>query len=354
MVPEMSIPPAAARVKTSISASPWKALFRYFPRFGLRALLIAMTVAGVALYMTVRPIQEKLRLEADLSELGLLGARVHSSPNNMQYSPGSNPFSRALGIGLHYKYLYTVDFTGEKIGDEEVRRVCRLKGVSIEALGLENTLVTDAALDDVVQLPELIVLDLAGTSVTDAGIAKLSRADQLVKLDVSRTAVSYEALDELERQQPTEVYFSQTKAINDLKQLRVQFVDIPLFDLPSTSLMRNGEDIHLASVYNSQLKANEFSLLSRLKTVEEIRIRDCPIPLGEIEKWQGLKDLREVEMWLCDLSAGQARELAKLSQLKTLELGHCGISNEEVEMLRKSLPNCKVNARGTLDQARPR
>jgi hypothetical protein len=345
---------AAKSAKTSVSASPWKALLRYRPRFGMRALLILMTVVGIALYLTVRPTQEKLRLQADLNALGELGAKVHASRNSMEYSPGSNPVSRALGIGLNFKYHYTVDFTGVRIGDEDVRRVCGLNGVSIEALGLENTLVTDVALDHVVRLPDLIVLDLAGTKVTDAGIAKLSRCNQLVKLDVSRTAVSYEALDELERQMPTEVYFSQTKAINDLKQLRVQFIDIPIFDLPSTSLMRTGEDIHMAYVYNSPIKANEFALLSRLKTVDEIGIRDCPIPLGEIEKWQSLKVLRKVEMWLCDLSTGQAHELAKLSQLKTIELGHCGISKEEVEMIRKALPNCKVIAAGTLDHAPPR
>jgi hypothetical protein len=350
----MSLSHAGASAEDKVSASPWKKIFLCRPRFGMRALLIAMTVAGVALYLTVRPIQEKLRLEADLKTLGMLGARVHSSRNSMQYSPGSNPFSRAVGIGLSYQNLYTADFTGAKIGDAEVRRVCQLKGVRIEALGLENTLATDAALDHVVRLPDLIVLDLAGTKVTDAGIAKLSRSDQLVKLDVSRTAVSYEALDGLERRQPTEVYFSQTKAINDLKQLQVQFVDIPLFDLPSTTLIRSGEDIRLVNVYNTKLKPNEFALLSRLKTVDEIGIRDCPIPRGEIEKWQGLKELRKLEMWLCDLSAGQAQELAKLPQLKTIKMGHCRISKEEVEMIRKSLPHCEVVAAGTLDQALPR
>jgi hypothetical protein len=71
-----------------------------------------------------------------------------------------------------------------------------------ETLGLELTGVTDAGLDAVASLPNLVYLNLYGTKVTDAGIAKLAGLKHLRNLYVWQTQVTPEGVKKLEAALP--------------------------------------------------------------------------------------------------------------------------------------------------------
>jgi outer membrane protein assembly factor BamB len=63
---------------------------------------------------------------------------------------------------------------------------CRaLRALSLGKTGFEKTMLTDAGLSRLVDLPDLRFLNLAGNRITDAGLAELTRFPQLQSLDLS-------------------------------------------------------------------------------------------------------------------------------------------------------------------------
>jgi outer membrane protein assembly factor BamB len=63
---------------------------------------------------------------------------------------------------------------------------CRaLRGLSLAKTGFEKTMLTDAGLGRLEDLPDLRVLNLAGNRITDAGVAELKRFPRLQRLDLS-------------------------------------------------------------------------------------------------------------------------------------------------------------------------
>lgn len=110
--------------------------------------------------------------------------------------------------------LVRVDFlTGvSKCDDEKVAAILPLKE-NIVQLDLGRTIITDAALKTVAQLPRLVALDLRQTKITDAGLESLSGLKKLESLNLYGTEITDAGLKHLAKLKSLKnVYLWQSKA----------------------------------------------------------------------------------------------------------------------------------------------
>ena len=118
--------------------------------------------------------------------------------------------------------LVRVDFlTGvSKCDDAKVESILPLKE-NIVALDLGRTIITDAALKTIGQLPRLVTLDLRQTKVGDAGLESLSSLKNLHTLNLYGTLVTDEGLKHLAKIKSLKnIYLWQSKATKaGVKQL---------------------------------------------------------------------------------------------------------------------------------------
>jgi hypothetical protein len=118
--------------------------------------------------------------------------------------------------------LVRVDFlTGvSKCDDAKVESILPLKE-NVVALDLGRTIITDAALKSIGQLPRLVTLDLRQTKVGDAGLESLTRLSNLHTLNLYGTQVTDEGLKHLAKIKSLKnIYLWQSKATKvGVKQL---------------------------------------------------------------------------------------------------------------------------------------
>ncbi|WP_294401805.1 c-type cytochrome domain-containing protein [Prosthecobacter sp.] len=110
--------------------------------------------------------------------------------------------------------LVRVDFlTGvSKCDDAKVAAILPLKE-NIVQLDLGRTIITDAALKTVAQLPRLVALDLRQTKITDAGLESLSGLKKLESLNLYGTEITDAGLKHLAKLKSLKnVYLWQSKA----------------------------------------------------------------------------------------------------------------------------------------------
>ncbi|MBK8093224.1 MAG: hypothetical protein IPK32_14860 [Verrucomicrobiaceae bacterium] len=110
--------------------------------------------------------------------------------------------------------LVRVDFlTGvSKCDDAKVESILPLKE-NIVQLDLGRTVITDAALKSISQLPRLLQLDLRQTKITDAGLEALSSMKKLQNINLYGTEISDAGLQHLAKIQSLKnVYLFQSKA----------------------------------------------------------------------------------------------------------------------------------------------
>jgi len=118
--------------------------------------------------------------------------------------------------------LVRIDFlTGvSKCNDEKVAAILPLKE-NIVQLELGRTVITDAALKTIAQLPRLVVLDLRQTKITDAGLESLIGLKKIETLNLYGTEITDAGLKHLAKLKSLKnVYLWQSKATEaGVKQL---------------------------------------------------------------------------------------------------------------------------------------
>ena len=68
-------------------------------------------------------------------------------------------------------------------------------------LDLSDTQITDAAVDVIVAVPSLRVVNLSGTAISDEGLMRLGNS-KMSLIDVARTRVTQHGIAEFERRRP--------------------------------------------------------------------------------------------------------------------------------------------------------
>src|SRR6185436_3723920 len=157
---------------------------RRWYQFSLRTLLVAFTLAAVAVGVAVLPAERQHRAAQRVRALG--GSVYYSDP-----PPQESAVAAHLRGWLSRDYLDTVaeiDLVASDLTDADTAHFMGL--TQVERLLLDDTKLTDAGLVQLKGLTRLRRLSLNNTRITDVGLSHLQRGSQLETLWLERTQIT--------------------------------------------------------------------------------------------------------------------------------------------------------------------
>jgi Leucine-rich repeat (LRR) protein len=179
---------------------------RRWYQFGLRALLIFVTVAGCSIGWLGIKVQEARRQEAAVAAIQQLSAMViydyqygHDlhDKSDIATPPGPLWLHDLLGDDF-FRNVYEVDLgntLGGQITDDNLKPLRGLR--RLKKLDLYRAPVTDAGLEHLAGLDQLETLSLSYSRITDAGLRHLEGLAQLKQLELHNTQVTDTGLESL-------------------------------------------------------------------------------------------------------------------------------------------------------------
>jgi len=342
-------------------------------RYGMKSLFVAMTVMCALLALVAQPIVDARRQRQLLNHVAVLGGRV----SFLATMPREASFPRGLLALANASYardrLYGLDFSGTKLGDDDLQTIATIRHVA--ELNLGHTLVTDAGLRQLSDMEYLRRLDLGGTQVTDQGVAHLRPLNNLASLRVVGTPVTYAALDALDAELPY-AHFCEEKAIEELVAAGIQVVDSPrhveVGQSAGVGLIRAGnEAVYVVVGMNRPITLSRQDVvgLSQLQSLREMTFHTVKLGPDGLADLRPLARLDELSFWITNVSDRDLATLALQTQLKKLtiydadsitdkglsrlnalnnledmRISNCGgITAAAVVALQADLPNCRID-----------
>ena len=187
---------------------------RWF-QFSLKTLLAVMTFLAVVPggWLIYQKKQARRHAEA-ARKLRKMGAEVYAKPKWLwsQLEPGSPGI--IVGVGLRYRdltdaelqplssirELVWLDLNDTAVGDDGLFHLSGLTG--LKRLRLDETQITDAGLAHLAGLTQLEQLNLYKSPITDAGLVHLAALANLKELSLQRTQVTAEGVAKLQKSLP--------------------------------------------------------------------------------------------------------------------------------------------------------
>jgi hypothetical protein len=292
------------------------------PRFGLRTLLLATTLACIVLALLPHKARQYSWHKARVRQQILsLGGTVEECGFSQEASPGTNWLSRQLGYSEPQEILWRVNFDGRPVGNSQLEW---LRGCDwIRILNLSNTKVSDVVLAHVVRCRRLNELRLANTKVSDEGIKLLKLLNGLTVLDVVETDVTYAGLAKLEQELP-ETNFQEQLALSriDVPQLVVhQGYHHPprrSLQLYNSSTPPAAQLLHFTQPV--ELTAEQLEDIRRLTSAQTWIGEGVSFPQDGFQAIGDLENLEWVHLGGGNLGDDDLRWLPKLPRLSTLDI----------------------------------
>ncbi len=210
---------------------------RRWYQFGLRTLLIGVTLAGCGFGWIGAKVRDARRQAAAVEAIKAWGGTVFydyqfGEGRTLLYDavlPGPGWMHSMLGDDL-FRNACWVDLTGVVVVDADLARLREL--VTLKWVFLSGPWITDASLGHLKGFSELKGLGLERTKVTTAGLKQLDEFAQLSELSLDGTPVTDAALEHLKKltglrvlglrqTQVTDVGLEQLKGLSQLKELRL-------------------------------------------------------------------------------------------------------------------------------------
>ncbi|NOY43279.1 MAG: hypothetical protein GXP26_15780 [Planctomycetes bacterium] len=263
------------------------------------------------------------------------------------------------------------------MSDDDLEELTKLE--HIQELDLRGTQITDQGLLHLQKLKYLRKLNLSGTQVTDLGMKHLSKIETLLSLQLERTQVTYAALEELDSTLRF-AHFCEEKAIEDLKALGVQVIDLPRFveNIERGGLVlyfqAGGEAVHVIVGMNRKLSFTDeevallgylpsletinfhsvtigpggFTAMNRLPKLTDLTISSTNITDGDLEWISRQTQIKRLSIYNCNAIADEGlAHLRALTNLRELKIHSCsGISQEAFSKLIQELPDCQSELTG--------
>jgi internalin A len=341
-------------------------------RFGLKSLLVAMTLAGIVLASLTYPLIEARQQQALMNRVTAMGGRVSNLSVVMRpMSPGRFVLSFFSPKFDRY-YFYGFDFSGTLLTDDDLEWVAQIKHV--KELDLHGTQVSDAGLRCLRNSVYLTKLDLRNTRVTDQALPDLLTMELLASLSVGGTSISYKALEELDAKLMY-AHFCEEKTIVELGAAGIHVAN-------STRALEGdrargcwivyaGRVVHNVYVGMGRpttLTAPDVENLGHLDSLPTMKFHSVNMGQTGLAGLRPLANLKDLEILYTNLSDSDLTSLAKQTQLESLKVIGCDaitddgishlkslknlkkleiqckrVSKKAIERLEKELPDCKIN-----------
>lgn len=261
---------------------------------------------------------------------------------------------------LRYIDARTVPMTGEELqalqSDERCRKVAygfSVYGINVTTLdtelNLDNVPVSDPAqIEAVIRLmPNLKKISMVGCGLSDEAMGALFDAHPEIKF------VWVVSFGKYKLRTDATAFTTNLYASNDYHYTSATFAplryctDLMMLDLGHCDITSIEGLAGLKKLRVLILADNKISDISPLAGLEDLeyvelflnrKIRDFT-PLANKEK------LVDLNIYYCPIQ--DVSPLMTCANLKRLWLGECGLDNGQIGKLRKALPDCRINARGS-------
>jgi len=212
--------------------------------------------------------------------------------------------------------LVGLDIGGQWISERGLAHLSGLRG--LRSLSLANCPVDDEALAHLAGLSDLRKLNIWGTGVTDDGLSALARLTALEELELGNTGIIGPGLEHL----------------SGLKRLRALGLgSTPLSDdgLAHVGSLRDLEELELWYTNTSDDGLAHLEPLTRLTRLElyYTRVTDTGMPCLE-----GMTKLQQLDLGATQVGDAGLTHLAELDQLERLGLWSTGITDEGLAHLK--------------------
>ena len=372
----------------TVNASPQKLRVR----FGLRSLLILMTLIAIPIALIAEPIFATAHQRRLLAELEKMDAEISVGGGARRDPSWGQTILKQFGKPPFRDYLFSVKYNGGRIEDGDLELLRKVP--YLYHLDLSNTNVTDADLKLIARCSNLYELDLRNTQITDTGIGHLKSLQQLAWLRTGGTAVTHDALSELDDHLPW-LDSAEQRAIYELcrnydlstsgtrRMLKTE--DCPGPEYSGLYSPRGGEELHngtatfLASLLGKvKTGPAAVSLLTYLKSLESLSFVETKFEPDSFSDLPAIDKLTKLEFVSTDITDADLKdlarqtqleefilkyvfavtdkgvaELAKLRNLKSLVIRGCPkVTTKAIETLQEQLPDCKITylAQPTIEQ----
>lgn len=206
------------------------------------------------------------------------------------------------------------------------------KSETVKQLKLDNTETDDAELTKICsENPELTELTLSGTKITDAGLENLLQLKKLKKLRLSKTAITDRGMSAL----------AKCERIEDLDLSQTEIGDFGVRELTALPRLKR-LNLYLTKLTDSGLDAFKKGDHRSADKIVWLNLDKCPITDAGISKLSDLVNLEWLHLGGTALTDAGLGELAKLKSLKDVTVTKTEASLEEIQRLRQVLPDCTV------------
>ena len=250
--------------------------------------------------------------------------------------------------GLSWLKFYSMSATDQWL--KELSPVPQLKWLDVY-----GDQITDAGLAHLQGMTELTELHLGGESLTDAGLAHLSRMKNLRVLWLSGIPITGAGLVHLQGMTELRELCLSSKSLTDagmahlsrlknLRVLRLYGAQITGAGLDHLKPLVNLEELSLlgGSVTGDSLKP-----LSAMTNLRQLALRNSEVTDNDLIHLKGLTGLTALRLGSPKITDAGLVHLSGLKNLKEIWLDRTNVTPEGEERLRRSLPECKINRRGT-------
>ena len=185
------------------NAAQPKARRRWY-QFGLRTLLIGVTLAGCGFGWLGIKVQNSRQQAAVVAAIRKLGGDVlydyqlnSDGVLDRAATPPGPAWLRAVIGDEFFMDVREVDLASTPTTDADLPLLARFP--ALEQLWLDGTRISGTGLKDLKGLTKLTSLSLTGASISDAGLAELTANTQLETLSLNGTKVTDRGLEHLKR-----------------------------------------------------------------------------------------------------------------------------------------------------------
>jgi hypothetical protein len=275
---------------------------RFWPRFGLRTLLVLVLAYCCALTwygMRWRWIEEQQEILASLDRL-------------------------QPGVVMNGSDVVVLTLKGTEVRDDDLRNVGRL--TALEVLDLEYTKITDAGVRHLAGLKHLRNLSIGGTKITDESLRTIGKLSTLEDLLMESTAVGDDGV----------AYLSDLRNLRSLDLGKTKVGDDGLAQLGSLQQIRR--------LYLAETRVTDRGL-QHLRHHEQLRFLGLNNTTVSDAGMPDLAQLAQLEtLWLheTDVTDAGLASLHGMNSLQQLELMRTAVTDAGVADLQSHLPNLRV------------
>ena len=237
------------------------------------------------------------------------------------------------GSSISFPHLQSLDLRGDLVTDAALDSIVQCR--ELRHLGLEKTSVSDDGMRKLTALTELRQVNLDSARITDAGIACLKTLPKLEQVQLRATRISNESLRHLSE-------------IRELRQLSLESGLITDAGIAYLEALPKLEHLELRATALSDLSLRNLSRIKSLTHLDLDADGEPDVVSGQLFTIRGLQQLKNLpqlrELAINNFEApGEIVGLRELAQLGWLTLRSTTIQEGEAELLQAAMPNTSIN-----------